>query len=72
MTLVRLTDLVRDRRGYYGFVTGTVFRGAGDLFASLRRLAMAVVVILGAVQGPHLEFLRKFTVLLGRWLVWRF
>jgi hypothetical protein len=44
----------------------------GYLFTSLRRLSMAVVVILGIVQGPHFESLKKLTALLGHWLIWRF
>ncbi|SEC60184.1 hypothetical protein SAMN04489727_4358 [Amycolatopsis tolypomycina] len=60
-TLALVTVLVRTERAIFG-----------DLFTSLRRLAMAVVVALGIGQGPHWESFEKLTVLLGHWLVWRF
>jgi hypothetical protein len=44
----------------------------GNLFTSLRRLAMAVVVALGIVQGPHWESFGELATLLGHWLIWRF
>ena len=43
-----------------------------DLFASLRRLLMLVVVVLGFAEGARLEFLKDLTTVLGQWLTWHF